>query len=1065
MTTRFLPWTRRGMTGQLTEVDTGGSLPLRATLPVSVRVNGTAATADVATYGPGDVTGLDADTIVRTVPERSAVDVAPDEFVAVEFDEPDLPWMFTPAAAGSDQQLRPWLVLVVVRAGAGVSLGLSARAPLPRMVIEAPAVPDAELPNLTQSWAWAHTQVITGAGDSLTASTLAAAPSAVSRLLCPRRLEPGVRYHAALVPAFDAGVAAGLGVPFTGEVLGPAWTLTGREDRVVLPMYHHWEFTTGPPGDFESLARRLQATSLPEGVGTARMWLGAAHPALPDLAAEDATVGMEGALRAPEPGSGDQLGPRHAGWVTRLIDLVDGPAAAVTGGTLADGEVVAPPVYGSWHAACPTIPASRSGPTWLRELNVDPRHRAAAGLGGEVVRANQEEYVDAAWTQVGEVVEANRLLETSHAMTLVAERLHQRHVAARDAFDGLVLTHAAHGRIRHAGTTLLASLDASTAPAGLETRSFQRLASPRHPKLRAASARAGRTRSRVDNAALDGLSLLPVGKLPPRVSVVPDGLVDTVLAAHLGSFQELLAPEVANPSLLEQLADVSRTLQTRVKELTSSPVSPPRPRRDLGHVGVLDDHHLAALRLTASPTADLLLAVEQLRALVHAAPGRGDERVIGVRKVGDAVQPLALDRFGVVRVEGTRDEVLRIATGRDQPLVDVRDAAAKVRALPDVVAPGDPSSATVDKPLAQAQQVTAFARDLQVVLARSATAVVPLPPPRAELDLEAVGAVVVEATRPTPVAQARVDERLRIGGHRFAQFPGGTRRVDLLRQDRDLAPVMVGPVLDRPLYLDLARLDPGRFLPGAGAIPDDTITLLETNPRFVEAFLVGANHEMNRELLWRRYPTDRRGTPFRRFWDRLDDGDDIAPIHEWDGRRGLGSHSGGDADGNLVLLVRGALLRRFPRTVIYAIAATADKRIDAVAVPRTPVFAGRVEPDITFVGFDFGVAEARAGHGTMFVLQEQPSEPRFGLDGETDDTTDMPPTWSDLAWDHVGVQPGAHLDLERVPSELRADPSRPLATPPSPSAVFGRDAGDMAAITFQRPFRVAVHSSAILDQV
>ena len=31
--------------------------------------------------------------------------------------------------------------------------------------------------------------------------------------------------------------------------------------------------------------------------------------------------------------------------------------------------------------------------------------------------------------------------------------------------------------------------------------------------------------------------------------------------------------------------------------------------------------------------------------------------------------------------------------------------------------------------------------------------------------------------------------------------------------------------------------------------------------------MVGSNHEMGRELLWRGYPTDQRGTYFAQFWD------------------------------------------------------------------------------------------------------------------------------------------------------------------------------------------------------
>ena len=37
-------------------------------------------------------------------------------------------------------------------------------------------------------------------------------------------------------------------------------------------------------------------------------------------------------------------------------------------------------------------------------------------------------------------------------------------------------------------------------------------------------------------------------------------------------------------------------------------------------------------------------------------------------------------------------------------------------------------------------------------------------------------------------------------------------------------------------------------------------------PRFVEAYMVGLNVEMARELLWRGFPTDQRGTYFDAFW-------------------------------------------------------------------------------------------------------------------------------------------------------------------------------------------------------
>ena len=51
------------------------------------------------------------------------------------------------------------------------------------------------------------------------------------------------------------------------------------------------------------------------------------------------------------------------------------------------------------------------------------------------------------------------------------------------------------------------------------------------------------------------------------------------------------------------------------------------------------------------------------------------------------------------------------------------------------------------------------------------------------------------------------------------------------------------------------------------SLPEHASLGLETNRRFVEAYMVGLNHEMGRELLWRGYPTDQRGTYFDAFWD------------------------------------------------------------------------------------------------------------------------------------------------------------------------------------------------------
>ena len=96
-----------------------------------------------------------------------------------------------------------------------------------------------------------------------------------------------------------------------------------------------------------------------------------------------------------------------------------------------------------------------------------------------------------------------------------------------------------------------------------------------------------------------------------------------------------------------------------------------------------------------------------------------------------------------------------------------------------------------------------------------------------------------------------------------------------------LEPILDAPEFPQPMYEALRDLAQDVFFPGLEHVPPNTVTLLETNSQFVESFLVGLNAELNRELLWRNYPTDQRGTSFRKFWDTsVGTGQpDIEPIH------------------------------------------------------------------------------------------------------------------------------------------------------------------------------------------
>jgi hypothetical protein len=407
------------------------------------------------------------------------------------------------------------------------------------------------------------------------------------------------------------------------------------------------------------------------------------------------------------------------------------------------------------------------------------------------------------------------------------------------------------------------------------------------------------------------------------------------------------------------------------------------------------------------------------------------------------------------RQDSSRDDATPDEGEQQLAVIPIRRTPAGDVAAGDLT--GRVPIAVVPAPVTDRRVVTQFADAFDAnrkALTIEATSIIPSPKP---LDLSSTKAALVAATDPSPVGAARARLAVQVSGRALLDGLVGLQ----VHQREPLDPIMVGPLLPEPLYRSLAAADPDRFLPGVGDIPDDTVTMLETNPRFVEAFLVGANHEMNRELLWRRYPTDRRGTPFHRFWDRTDGAEDIGPIHAFRPDVPLGAHSGADLRGSLVLLVRGQLLRRYPNAVISAAPSRPDGSLDlASGSVRHPVFWGRIDPDVTFVGFDLAREDVEAPPGWYFVIAEQPTEPRFGLDVPPEaGATGSPATWSDLDWGHVGVAPGGHL---RLAATSLVNQDKPIVAGGSARARFGRTSADMAAITFQRPFRAAIHSSEII---
>ena len=166
---------------------------------------------------------------------------------------------------------------------------------------------------------------------------LAARPEqTASRLICPRRLDPDTSYLACVVPAFEAGRRAGLGLPAAAAdetSLRPAWSVAG-DAPVKLPVYYSWRFATGAGGDFESLAEALRPRPIPPEVGRHELYVGAAGPPLPALPPEapGAVVALRGALVPPEQPAPPWPPATRAQVQEGLRQVLDTAGAAARGG-------------------------------------------------------------------------------------------------------------------------------------------------------------------------------------------------------------------------------------------------------------------------------------------------------------------------------------------------------------------------------------------------------------------------------------------------------------------------------------------------------------------------------------------------------------------------------------------------------------------------------------------------------------------------------------------------------------------------------------------------------------
>jgi hypothetical protein len=997
----FQAWARRGIGASVSNVDSG-TLPDHARLSVQLGLDVTGGTQpnpvlppaqSVVLLGPGDIAGVDPRMIIRTEPRQFTVNFEPNYLCGIEFDSPDFPWLFTPAAPNGDR-LHPWVALLVLEADEFTTPSVAPN-PLPIVVVQSTAA----LPDLSESWNWAHVQIT---GDTSLANALATAPGmAISRLLSPRRLNPETSYSAFLVPAFQTGVAAGLGQDTSAMTTSdPAWT-PGQNAKVplTLPYYYRFDFNTSDEGDFESLVRALTPRVLPWSVGQRPLDLDTANPNLP----------LGGALQSvppPPPPPAPQPPPPWGGagkdeFQTALQAVVNQTSASTYDpANPGPDPVIVPPIYGRWASGITSVDRTAAG--WENDLNLDPRNRAAAGMGTQVVQEERTQLLASAWQQVAGIRAANQLLAQGQLARAVSQQLFQQHLVAAPPETLIKLTSPLQSRLLASPTTIAATIRASRVPPRMFSGAFRRLSRGRAPTLV----------TRVNSGAL---TIVP----PPKP---PGGLTPVDQVSPTGSSTGL-------PSWLLIAIIIALVVVLAI--------------------GVLAGWQIGLIAAVIAAIA-ALVAYKQSSSQATNPVTFGGMTPQAIAQVpvrpGFAIEPLgtATPTAGVGAADSAQAAAFRKAT---------TDLFTAIQALP--VNPG----------------------------------------PAPALDIPTLRKTIL----------ARIDPRVTVPARFGSLVNVGTR---LGWQPADpLEPMLVAPSFPQPMYAPLRDLDERYLLPGVEGVEANTVGLLDQNQAFIEAYMIGLSHEMSRQLLWNGFPTDQRGTYFRQFWDVSGyipvPSDpttlyDIPPIDTWALPTALGTHPNRpNAPGNLVLLVRGELFKRYPNAIVYAGKA---KTVNGVRVldqtdERYPLFRGSLTPDMTFLGFNVTAEDARGGtanapDGFFFVFQEQPSEPRFGLE-PTPDVSPVP-HWAELAWTNfaggVTVTPpvlALNVSPWREASQVfrKVISSAPVPGFLSPAAgptgiaivndannpddtnnAWGVNSAQTAYILFRPPFRVLMHADLMLPQ-
>lgn len=1125
----FLPYARQGIANKLES--TGGA---RGSFTVKLDVHGDNNGVDkkspvddkvIEIYGPGDVIGLDPRSIIKTDPHNWVTNFEANYLPHIDFYDEDFPWRYTPVPPNG-QRLNPWITLVVLAENEFEEGQNLLDKPLPFFKLKDGTTKNF-FPKKEQLWAWAHVhfngdltssddKIVVKDGGEMNAALdklqqhLSKNPDfAYSRLVCPRKLKPNIAYHAFVIPSYESGRLAGMGAK--AEDIAAAQLKIAWESAVLeFPYYYRWRFNTGSMGDFEYLVRLLKPKKADSRIGRRVMDMTKPEGNLTWKEDTDHPLGgilrLGGALQVPEEAltpeeiakkeKFDKWAEKHlpvahpfqvqlAGFLNLADDYSIKAAEEANLDAKNDSDLtidpnedndplITPPIYGRWHAMVERVYKDRASNfldekySWISQLNLDPRFRVAAHFGTRVVQENQENYMEAAWEQIGDVIRANRQVRFGQFSMAASTALYTKHFKQADAVSSaktMLLTAPILKRVMFEKSTVFHNLRQNKLPNTILSAPMRRVLRPR-----------GRLMNLLKNNQETPTPL----RLESLVSQINDGDL-------------LPAPPKVFPTGLPSVDEVV------------SQMEPP------GAPGFIKD------LLRKYPWLRFLpLIVGLILALLFIILFPGVLGVVVAATVaGGSIYLWRLLNNWYQEIKKADS----LNSDHQKPTtVDTFPKSSDFRLFEPQEGFAPTFGATTDNIHGNRfkDSLKDLFRLMQVVKSD-----IPKPLEPKSLPLKDLAVNILDQIRPEKTIPAWTWQQVFIPGWIKDQLT-----------DKGFVEAMAYPKINKPMYVDLKRISDELFLPNVHLIEQNSITLLETNQAFIEAYMVGLNHEFARELLWREYPTDQRGSYFRQFWDvstilkdpalanlpedkQREPYYDITKIHEWERESKLKSHDNRQKKNQppkeeIVLVIRGELLKKYPTAVVYAHKADwtinettnqpdvtlsrslfnqaeGEKDKPDPEIIKTPLYSAKCDPDIYFFGFDLTAVEAKGesepatptkkNAGWFFVIKERAGEPRFGFDLPSEDVGSKPiVTWNDVDWSQIVATDEGVIDVLSLAGGSLSLPDSPVF--PNDTEGEGQeeqynddkkvlwnnniDAANLAYILYQVPMMVCVHASEML---